>query len=332
MIPVVSVIVPVYKVEPYLRRCVDSILNQSFSDFELILVDDGSPDNCGAICDEYAAKDSRVHVIHQENGGLSAARNAGIDWVFEHGDSRWIAFIDSDDWVHRDYLKLLFTAAVDLKAGVAMGGYHWISNYCEDADLSDAKPKVMNAEQAITEYYAICTPAWGKIIRKDLIADLRFPVGKLYEDAFVTHKFIFAAKQVAIYEEKLCYYYNNPNSITRTKWSDRKLDSIEAHELRLQYFMQHGYRKAYDREREIYVEELTDKILHVINSQTQKDEHQKTLNMLREKLRTALKDARKDGLVRWNGETMWSYFFALHTDAVWKAARIAQKIYHKIRK
>ena len=110
-VPKVSVIVPVYKVEAYLHRCVDSVLNQSFSDFELILVDDGSPDNCGAICDEYAQKDSRVHVIHKTNGGLSDARNAGIDWAFANSDSQWLTFIDSDDWVHRDYLKLLLGAA-----------------------------------------------------------------------------------------------------------------------------------------------------------------------------------------------------------------------------
>ena len=102
--PIISVIVSVYKVEPYIRQCVDSILAQTFTDFELILVDDGSPDNCGAICDEYAAQDCRVRVIHQENGGLSAARNAGIDWAFANSDSQWLAFVDSDDWVHPDYL------------------------------------------------------------------------------------------------------------------------------------------------------------------------------------------------------------------------------------
>ena len=102
--PQISVIVPVYKVEPYLRRCVDSILGQTFTDFELILVDDGSPDNCPAICDEYARKDTRVHVIHQENGGLSAARNAGIDWAFANSDSQWLTSVDSDEWVHPEML------------------------------------------------------------------------------------------------------------------------------------------------------------------------------------------------------------------------------------
>ena len=108
--PVISVIVPVYKVEPYLHRCVDSILSQTYTDFELILVDDGSPDNCGAICDKYAKLDSRIHVLHKKNGGLSSARNAGIDWVFANSDSQWFSFIDSDDWVHPQYLELLYQA------------------------------------------------------------------------------------------------------------------------------------------------------------------------------------------------------------------------------
>ena len=104
----ISVIVPVYKVEDFLSRCVDSILRQSYSDFDLILVDDGSPDRCGQMCEAYARQDSRVHVIHQENGGLSAARNSGIDWAIAHSGSRWLAFVDSDDWVHPDFLKVLY--------------------------------------------------------------------------------------------------------------------------------------------------------------------------------------------------------------------------------
>lgn len=103
----ISVVVPVYNVEKYLCRCVDSILAQTFSDFELILVDDGSPDKCGAICDEYTKKDSRVYVIHKENGGLSDSRNVGIKWAIENSDSEWIAFIDSDDWIYEKYLEIL---------------------------------------------------------------------------------------------------------------------------------------------------------------------------------------------------------------------------------
>ena len=119
----ISVIVPVYKVEKYIHRCVDSILAQTFTDFELILVDDGSPDNCGMICDEYALKDNRIHVIHKENGGLSDARNAGIDWAFEHSNSEWITFIDSDDWIHSRYLEKLYQTVNQFDCQISVCGY-----------------------------------------------------------------------------------------------------------------------------------------------------------------------------------------------------------------
>ena len=114
----ISVIVPVYKVEAYLPACIDSILAQTFTDFELILIDDGSPDHCGTICDEYAKKDVRIHVIHQENGGLSAARNAGIDWVFKNSDSQWITFVDSDDMIISGMLERLRSVILITKADV----------------------------------------------------------------------------------------------------------------------------------------------------------------------------------------------------------------------
>ena len=121
--PVISVIVPVYNVEKYLHRCVDSILAQTFTDFELILVDDGSPDNCGKICDEYAEKDSRIHVIHKVNGGLSDARNAGIDWAFANSNSEWVTFIDSDDWVDKYYLEYLYNSILTHKTKLAVCNY-----------------------------------------------------------------------------------------------------------------------------------------------------------------------------------------------------------------
>ena len=126
----VSVIVPIYNVEKYLNRCVDSILKQTFTYFELILVDDGSPDNCGKICDKYAKKEDRVTVIHKQNGGLSDARNAGIEWTLQNSNSEWITFIDSDDWVHKDYLKLLYKVVKDNNVDVSL--CHFVRTSGED--------------------------------------------------------------------------------------------------------------------------------------------------------------------------------------------------------
>lgn len=329
-VPKVSVIVPVYKVEAFLHRCVDSVLNQSFSDFELILVDDGSPDNCGAICDEYAQKDSRVHVIHKTNGGLSDARNAGIDWAFANSDSQWLTFIDSDDWIHRDYLKLLLGAAEENHASEAVCGLYWTNEYCPDPDVSKAKAVALDAETAMVQHYGKCNSACAKIFRKELFENLRFPKGKLYEDSFVTHIPLFQAGRVAILEAQLYYYYNNPTSITHTKWTDRNLDAIEAHELRLAFLRENGYEKALLREKEIYVEELTNKITHLLDTR-QGDAFADTLMLLQDKLRLALASAREDGLVPFNRENLWAYLYAMKSDWLWKAARGLQKAYRKIK-
>ena len=137
----ISVIVPVYGVENYLPACIDSILAQTHEDFQLILVDDGSPDRCGAICDEYAAKDSRIVVIHQENGGLSAARNTGIDWVFDNSESRWLNFIDSDDIVSPVYLETLYRCAAQNDADITVTGIH---NFPDGQGLENAPDNVVS--------------------------------------------------------------------------------------------------------------------------------------------------------------------------------------------
>ena len=117
--PEISVIVPVYNVEPYIRRCVDSILSQTFTDFELILVDDGSPDKCPIICDEYAEKDKRIRVFHQTNQGQATARNKALDWILSNSDSEYVTFVDSDDWVHPRYLELLYKANNNLGTSIS---------------------------------------------------------------------------------------------------------------------------------------------------------------------------------------------------------------------
>ena len=144
----ISIIVPVYQVEEYLHRCIDSILKQTYPDFEVILIDDGSPDNCGNLCDEYAKKDTRIHVIHQMNGGLSVARNSGIDWAFANSSSKWLTFIDSDDWVHPQYLEVLLNAAIKYNVPVSIGNALWTKEG-HLPDKIEAEPKLWKTE----DYY-----------------------------------------------------------------------------------------------------------------------------------------------------------------------------------
>jgi len=242
--PQISVIVPVYKVEDCLNRCVDSILKQSFSDFELILIDDGSPDQCGAICDEYAKKDNRIVVIHQNNGGLSAARNAGIDWAFANSQSEWLTFIDSDDWVHPEYLERLLNAAITQNVSISVCGY---------VSTEGAEPEIMPDELNVTEWETEsfyvkqnvnATVAWGKLYRRECFRAVRYPLGKIHEDEFLTYQILFQFPTLAVIPAPLYCYYVNPNGIMLSGRGGFREDSYRAIEEQIKYFRDKHFGEA----------------------------------------------------------------------------------------
>ena len=237
--PEISIIVPVYKVEQYLNECIDSILAQTFTDFELILVDDGSPDNCPALCDAAAAKDSRIRVIHKPNGGVSTARNAGLDAV----RGNWISFIDPDDSIDKTYLEKMHRAAVQSGAEVASCNVLYLeadgsrSNY-QDTPLRN---EVISREEAI--HRIRLTPlvqAATRLHRRDVLADLCFPVGKNYEDAFTTPEVLEHTNSVACVEDTLYRYRLNPEGIMRGKVSLKNLDEIDANYGLLECALKYG--------------------------------------------------------------------------------------------
>ncbi len=238
--PTISVIVPVYKVEKYIHRCVDSILGQTFPDFELILVDDGSPDNCGAICDEYAEKDSRVTVIHQKNGGLSAARNAGIDWAFANSDSQWLTFVDSDDWIHPRTLEILLEAANTCGVKISVCGY-------QEVQMQEPYEIIQETEYekvVPNDFYVESAPngivAWGKLYQKNCLKKIRYPMGKIHEDEFVTYRILYAQPYIAYIQEKLYFYFKNEQGITKRKWYPARLDALDAFKSQAHYFRKMG--------------------------------------------------------------------------------------------
>ena len=242
----ISVIVPVYKVEAYLPACIDSILAQTHRDFQLILVDDGSPDRCGAICDEYAARDSRILVIHQENGGLSAARNAGIDWVFANSESRWLNFIDSDDLVSPVYLETLYRQAVENNAEIAVTGGFYFSDEQELEHASDCLVSVstMSSRESCRAYFDdrefFYSTAWGKLFRRELFEGLRFPVGKIYEDEALAPILLHRASRVTVIYPRLYRYRLREGSIIRSAFTGKKFDSVWACENYVRYFRSCG--------------------------------------------------------------------------------------------
>ena len=211
----ISIIVPVYNVEKYLHRCVDSILSQSFTDFKLILVDDGSPDDCGKICDDYAKKDNRISVIHKENGGLSSARNAGLDWVFANSKSEYVTFIDSDDWVDTDYLRALLDGIKNTASSVSACKFQEVSDdNCEKS--FELNTLIYSGERFCVEQWVYSNAAWAKLIPTSCFENLRFPEGKIHEDAFVMYKILLPCKQLTFIDAPLyCYNIGNDDSILR---------------------------------------------------------------------------------------------------------------------
>ena len=243
-VPKIVVIVPIYNVELYIHRCVDSILNQTFTNFELILVDDGSPDDCGKICDEYAQKDNRVHVIHQENSGLSAARNTGIDWAFRNSDSEWLTFIDSDDWVHNRYLELLYNTATSNNSEISCCGCMRTKKYIKDKCINSYEVECRSLEQLIldTKNYDSfnSSVAWGRLYKKNRFNSIRFPVGRLHEDEYVTYKILFPCKNICVVKEALYYYFQNESGIMHTASVKKIEDQFGALKEQMQFYVSNG--------------------------------------------------------------------------------------------
>lgn len=241
----VSVVVPVYKVEKYIHRCVDSILTQNFANFELILVDDGSLDISSMICDEYAKKDSRIYVIHKSNGGLSDARNAGIDWSFASGDSEWLTFIDSDDWIHPQYLEGLLIAAGIYHTDIAICDYLNPDSFCPFKYLKEYIMDYMNSEEFFVNHNTIATVAWGKIYKKSLFSQQRYPVGKLNEDEFLTYKLLFQNQNISFVRNQTYFYFRNTDGIMKSEWSPKKMDALEALNEQFKFFKSSSYQSAF---------------------------------------------------------------------------------------
>ena len=241
----VTVIVPVYKVEKYIDRCVESIFAQSFQDFDLVLVDDGSPDACPQICDAYAEKDGRIVVIHKKNGGLSDARNAGIDWAMEHSDSDWLAFVDSDDYLHPDYLLTMLQAAQQEAADLVICDFVRVDDgdnvIEEEHSFFDIVTEDKNKLFDIFSSSWRIDMAWNKLYAKPIFEHLRFRFGKIHEDEFAIHHVLWNCQRTAIISSGLYYYRTRDNSIMATVSPKSRLDNIEALIEQYEFCLKHHF-------------------------------------------------------------------------------------------
>ena len=225
--PLLSIIVPVYKVENYLPKCMDSILAQTFTDFELILVDDGSPDNCPALCDAAAEKDARIRVIHQKNGGLSAARNAGLDAA----RGVWIGFVDSDDYIAPEMYEALYQAVQSTGADLALCDYAEVDETgapCQSMHIRLGKKDFTGRELLKNATDSTIQPAWNKLYRRDVFAQLRYPEGKLNEDLFLIPEICLNTQKAVVVPKALYYYVQRGGSIMSGNKTLRHFDAAEA--------------------------------------------------------------------------------------------------------
>lgn len=234
----ISVIVPVYKVEPYLDKCVSSIVNQTYTNLEIILVDDGSPDSCPAMCDAWAEKDSHIRVIHKTNGGLSDARNAGMAVA----TGELMAFVDSDDWIAPDMYGYLYQRLTEDNSDIAACGVQMV---WEDKKLcrmlTRAGSYVLNQEEsmrAIIEESWLKQPVWYKLYKTDLIRDILFPMGKCHEDVFWSYQAVGIAKKVSVSDHVGYYYLQRGGSIMGEGYSLKRLDAVEAKVQRCTYIQE----------------------------------------------------------------------------------------------
>lgn len=225
--PEISIIVPVYKVEKYLDRCVKSILDQTFTDFELILVDDGSPDNCPAMCDEWAKKDARIKVIHKENGGAGHTRNVGL----ENATGKYIGFVDADDWITKDMYQYLYTLIIENNVDVSMCDFTRNPKELEegtsgenirifdDKEMQDFFYRI-NGEPS---YYAI----WNRLYKREILSEIHFLEGKITEDVMFIYEVTKNAKSMVFSNKKKYLYFENAFGVTKSKLNPKDLALLE---------------------------------------------------------------------------------------------------------
>lgn len=242
----ISIVVPIYKVERYLRQCIESIQKQTYTNLEIILVDDGSPDQCGNICEEYAKEDSRIVVVHKENGGLSDARNAGI----KIAKGKYIAFIDSDDYIEKNYVEFLYYAITENRVDIAQCGINQVTE--EGRLLKTTTEDVDSVKTAEEILEGMCQEewnnvvVWNKLYARKLFENIQFPKGKIHEDEFTTYKIVYTVEKVAVICEPLYNYRNNNNSITKRKFNQKTLDGLEALKERLAFYKKEKKKTLYN--------------------------------------------------------------------------------------
>lgn len=262
----ISVIIPIYKVEDFLDECIASVVGQSYKNLEIILVDDGSPDNCPVICDEWALKDLRIKVIHKLNGGLSDARNVGI--AVASGD--YISFVDSDDWIDPKMYEMMMSAIETENADICSCGI--MASYANKQEQLKIHSVVGNSEDILNMIYsdtAYPVATWNKLYRRELWDEFCFPVGKICEDTFTTYLLVDRARKIVQIGDPLYHYRIRDNSIMTSAFCSKRMDEEEAWRCNYEY-MKSNYPRIYPMAFEFYLQKVN-VLIHAIPTAERKN-------------------------------------------------------------
>lgn len=237
----ISVVVPVYGVEQYIGRCIESILAQTFFDFELILVDDGSTDDSGLICDKYAQTDKRIRVVHQENLGVAVARNRGA----KDSTGHFITFIDGDDWVDRMYLECLYKACVENDADIAVMSFDSVIDEKDAVPQRECSFCLLENYEALNKFGVICGTTYrsavSKLVRAEIVKENPFPINRRWaEDTACIYKWYWAAKKIVEVSGWLYFYYYNQKSVSNLKFDSRYLGELDTFEEMIEFYEREG--------------------------------------------------------------------------------------------
>lgn len=238
----VSLIIPVYNVETYLERCIESVLNQTYKDLEIILVNDGSTDTSGAMCDNFSQQDKRIKVIHQLNAGLSEARNTGL----KHITGEFVMFVDSDDWLEKDAVSFLLEQLQRNNADMVVGGVSRTSEV-KQYSQSNIEVALMNQEEYAKKYFKIGSQSieyyvWNKLYRKEIVEDILYPSGFFAEDVPTTFQYILKSEKIVVTNKIIYNYFINPNSLT-SRFTERYFDVLKGWDLVCNYAIQNRNKK-----------------------------------------------------------------------------------------
>ena len=234
--PLITIVIPIYNVENYLHKCVTSVINQTYTNLEIILVDDGSPDKCGEICDEYEKLDKRIKVIHKTNGGLSDARNAGIDIA----TGKYISFIDSDDYIDQDYVEFLYNQISKYNTRMAICSHRVLYDTGKIIEKQTDEVSILDSKTVLERILYdedIDLSTWAKLYDINLFKDIRFPKGRLYEDSATTYLLIDQCKKISIESKSKYNYVIRRSSITNNKFTAKKMDLITSTEEMADYII-----------------------------------------------------------------------------------------------